>query len=71
MPTYNVVVNTTLKEYWIAEPKYSKQLDSIIERFHGKFKIIYYPTSNVVEDINTEQYRGYTKADHYLDWDLK
>ncbi len=71
MPVYNIVVNTTLKEYWIAEPKYTKQLDSIVDRFRGKFYITYYPSSNVDEDIKTEKYRGYKKADHYLDWDLK
>lgn len=71
MLVHNIVVNTTLKEYWIAEPKYTEQLDDIIERFCGKFDITYYPSLNINEDIKIEEFRGNKKTDHYLDWDLK
>lgn len=71
MLVYNIVLNRTLKKFWIAEPKYSEKLNDIVSQFEGKFDITYYPSSNIKEDIIVEEHRGYKKSHHYLDWDLK
>ena len=72
MIIYNIILNKTRKEFWVAEPKYTNRIAEIVAALETKYEVSYYPTSQeqLEADVVIENQRGYKKADHYLDWDL-